>query len=183
MRRGLSWRRLAGGVGSLLGALLVVAVLAFALTNHYPDINGVTGITVDAQGRPIAVAELCRGSVNEMDLAGPLPQNGGRNPIYADLKTSPRDYSFTLDPAAPGSDWTGQQLSLPMTDELHILSFYNGKKSQLLQATFTPQDLAALQIGKVQYDTGSINHLEHTVVDMTDFHRIACDVIARRAGN
>ena len=133
-----------------------------------------TGVTVDARGHPIAVAELCRGSVNEMDIAGPNPQNGQRNRIDADLKTSSRDYSFILDPAAPGSDWSGQSLSLPITDELHIVSFFTRKKSELQQATFTPQDLAALQPGKVQYDTGGINQIEHTVVDIADFYRIAC---------
>jgi hypothetical protein len=141
-----------------------------------PDINGKTGITVDAHGRLIIVAEICHGTVRHVGIYGPN-RNASPNRVDAELSTTPQSRSFTLDPATPDSKWTGQPLRPPLTDELHIADAHNGKSSGLAQVSFVPADLASLQPGIVQYGDhdpaeGSASPAPHVRVD--DFHDIAC---------
>ena len=154
----------------------LVLGLGFFLTRflHDPDINGRTGITVDAQGHPIVVAEICHGTVKRVRIYGPNPGAGKHDPVDADLSTAPQKTSFTLDPSSPGSAWDGQPLNLPVADEMHSVILNTGNKSQLQEVTFTPQDLAALRPGTVQFDTYTRYEVGHSTVNIADFHRLAC---------
>ena len=105
---------------SRVAALVLTGLLSVLLTACdwiYPrvDINGAVGLTVDTEGRPIAVVELCHGKVTEVSIAGP---NRGeqQNVVYAELTTDPQTESFTLDVASPPSAWAGTALALPITD-------------------------------------------------------------------
>ena len=159
----------------LAAALPVLATAGCAGT---PDVNGQVGITVTEDGRPVAVVELCRGSVATLSVAGP---NRGEQPneVHAELTADQRVRSSTtvvLD--APGTGWQGTPLLAPLDDSLYVvLADDREEDSQLQQADFTVAELATLDPGTVQYSEfvfGADDPLQSVQVPLAEFRAIAC---------
>ena len=142
------------------------------------DVNGQVGITVTEDGSPVAVVEICHGSVATLSVAGP---NRGQQPneVHADLTADQRvRTSTTVVLAAPGAGWQGTPLLPPLDDSLYIVIADDREEdSQLQQADFTAAELAALDPGTVQYSefvTGADDPLRSVQVPLAEFRAIAC---------
>ena len=141
-----------------------------------PDINGAVGITVAADGTPVAVVEVCSGSIDRITVAGP---NRGTEPneIRADL-TSPDDVAAPtqVDLVAPGEQWRGTPLTLPLAGDLHIvIADDRDANSQLSQVDFTVAQLATLTPETVQYSEYDVDEGTAQVqAPLADFHAITC---------
>ena len=156
----------------------VLAVLATAGCGGSVDVNGQVGITVTEDGRPVAVLEICHGSVATLSVAGP---NQGQQPneVHAELTADqPVEASTTVVLAEPGAGWQGTPLLPPLDDSLYIvLADDREEGSQLQQADVTPAELAALDPGTVQYADfviGADDPLRSVQVPLADFRAIAC---------
>ena len=141
-----------------VGVLCLVVAVPFAALTALGDLlsvdtNGRVGVTVDAAGRVVVLAEVCDGSVTQVLVAGP-DRGSQRNEVKADLQpVEPVRASFAVDPARPGPAWSGAALALPLVQELHmVVAAAPGDDQQLSQATFVPMDLAQLRPGTVQVD-------------------------------
>ena len=156
----------------------VLSLLAAAGCAGDVDVNGQVGITVTEDGSPVAVVEVCHGSVTTLGVAGP---NRGQQPneVHAELTADqPLPASTTVVLAEPGPGWQGTPLLPPLDDSLYIVSADDrAEGSQLQQADFTPADLALLDPGTVQYADfviGADDPLRSVRVPLADFRAIAC---------
>jgi hypothetical protein len=156
----------------------VLPVLAAAGCGGSVDVNGQVGITVTEDGTPVAVVEICHGSVVTLSVAGP---NRGQQPneVHAELTADqPLQASTTVVLAEPGAGWQGTALLPPLDDSLYIvLADDREEHRQLQQADFTPAELAALDPGTVQYSEfvfGADDPLQSVQVPLADFRAIAC---------
>jgi hypothetical protein len=160
--------------------LLVALLVTTALTacGGDVDINGAVGITVTDDGSPVAVVEICHGSVATLSVAGP---NRGKQPneVHAELTADQRvRASTTVVLADPGAGWQGTPLLAPLDDSLYlVIADDREEDSQLRQGDFTPAELAALDPGTVQYQVfvvGADDPLQSVQVPLADFRAIAC---------
>jgi hypothetical protein len=161
--------------------LLLAAVLPLLSTagcGGTVDINGQVGITVTEDGRPVAVVEICHGSVVTLSVAGP---NRGQQPneVHAELIADQRvQTSTTVELAEPGAGWQGTPLLPPLDDSLYIVIADDREEHrQLQQADFTPAELAALDPDTVQYSVfvfGADDPLQSVQAPLADFHAVAC---------
>jgi hypothetical protein len=141
-----------------------------------PDINGAIGITVAADGTPVAVVEVCHGSVDRITVAGPS-RGTEPNEIRAEI-TSRDDVAAPMQVGlvAPGEQWRGTPLTVPLAGDLHIvIAGDRDANSQLTQADFTVAQLATLTPETVQYSDYDVE--EGTVqvqAPLADFHAITC---------
>ena len=154
----------------------VLPVLALAGCAGTPDVNGAVGITVTADGSPVAVVEICRGSVRELSVAGP---NRGEQPneVHADLTAgAPVRASTTVVLAAPGEDWQGTPLLPPRDDDLYVVVAGDREEdSELTQADVSVAELGALTPDTVQYSVYDPDRgLRSVQAPLADFHDIAC---------
>ena len=154
----------------------VLALLAAAGCGGTPERNGAVGITVTEDGSPVAVLEICSGSVRELRVAGP---NRGEQPNeeHARLSaTEPVRASTTVELSDPGPGWQGTPLRPPLDDDLYIVNAAD-EGSQLSQASATPDELAALGPGTVQYSEhvpGADDPLRSVQVPVAEFRAVAC---------
>ncbi|GAB4079778.1 hypothetical protein GCU67_01665 [Modestobacter muralis] len=154
----------------------VLPALALAGCAGTPEVNGAVGITVTADGAPVAVVEICRGSVQELGVAGP---NRGQQPneVHADLvAAAPVRASTTVVLAAPGEDWQGTPLRAPLDDDLYVvLAGDHEEDSELTQADFRVAELDALTPDTVQYSVYDDDRGPRSVqAPLADFHDLAC---------
>ena len=156
----------------------VLPLLATGGCSGTPDINGQVGITVTEDGSPVAVVEVCHGSVATLSVAGP---NRGERPneVHADLTADQQvRASTTVVLARPGAGWQGTPLLPPLDDSLYVvIAADRAENSQLQQADVTVAELVALDPGTVQYSEvvlGANDPLQSVQVPLADFHAIAC---------
>ena len=156
----------------------VLSLLAAAGCAGDVDVNGQVGITVTEDGSPVAVVEVCHGSVVTLRVAGP---NRGQQPneVHADLTADqPVLAPTTVTLAEPGPGWQGAPLLPPLDDSLYIVIADDREEdSQLQQADFTAAELAALDPGTVQYSEfvpGADDPLRSVQVPLAEFRAIAC---------
>jgi hypothetical protein len=143
-----------GGVLALDGALVVALVtISVASPGSSSGVDGQVGVTVDAAGAPVLLLEVCRGSLDVVTVVG--PNVDGRNEQYARLvPPTPITASMTVSLSSPPSGWTVEQLALPLAGHASLLliaSAYSDDGQELLQADFTPEQLATLDPDTVQH--------------------------------
>ena len=156
----------------------VLPLLAATGCSSSPDRNGAVGISVSEDGSPVAVLEICSGSVRELHVAGP---NRGKEPneVHAELSAAePLRTSTTVLLSDPGPAWQGTPLLPPLDDDLYIVAAADAEEdTHLSQASATPAELAALDPGTVQYSEfvfGADDPLQSVQVPLADFRAIAC---------
>ena len=162
-----------GKLVSLLALLATSTACVPIYNGHRPDPNGIVGVTVDAHGDPVLVAELCHGDVTHVGVSG--PNRGNRpNRIYAELTARSQTSSFTLNLIRPSSGWTGKPLAKPLTDSFYFISAGGGDyaKTFLVAGSFSPEQLASIRPGTVLYsvdDDGGVRR-----VAAGRLHQLAC---------
>lgn len=158
--------------GTLIVALTVVS---FAAPRDARDagINGAVGLTLSADGTPILLLQVCRGSVDRVSIVGPNRGNTPNETIAELASPVPITGSAIIDPSAPPSGWTGKPVSLPSQArrQLLLIALVDGHQSQLRQVSFTAADLAALAPGTVLYSVGLTNRR----VNIAGFRGVACN--------
>ena len=156
---------------------VLVPLAAAAGCSGTPDINGRVGITVTEDGTPVAVVEVCHGSVRGLTVAGPN-RNAQPNELHAELTAvRPVRESTTVVLAAPGDGWQGTPLLPPLDEDLFIvIADDREENSELSQADFTVAELAGLTPGTVQYSeyVPGDDPLQSVQAPLADFRRTAC---------
>lgn len=131
---------------------LVPAVLLVSLIGCGNDVTaeiiGTTGVTVDQQGDPLVLVQVCRDDVDVVEVVG---GRGGLEPdepnptIGRWTTATPQDGSFTLDLAAPAPGWSGPATVDLEGDSLYIVSASRSDAdAEVVQASFRPDDLVDL---------------------------------------
>lgn len=136
------------------------------------EVNGMTGVTVDGQGRPAVVVAVCSDHVDQVTVYGTREglDDDEANPKLGSW-TSERSQSgtFTIDVTDPGPDWTASGPIDLETDRDYIVGASRSDADvETMDVSFRGGDLAALEPGDVIVRDGE-------VWSRTTFDEQACD--------
>lgn len=123
------------------------------------DVIGATGITVDDQGNPVALIEVCTGTIDHLDVAGTREglADDEPNPSFgewaaADPQQGPIEVNLIT--GTPG--WTGPKLVLESGHGYIVEGNSSTADVVASQTVFTVGSLAKLKPGQVIVRDGEV---------------------------
>ncbi|GGM15050.1 hypothetical protein [Nakamurella endophytica] len=158
-----------------LGALLAVW-FAFPAGDWRGSVRGQVGVTVAADGSPVLVLEVCRGSVDRVTVVGP---NRGAvpNERRAALRSpAPIGTPVSVDLRRPPPGWITELAWDPATAHGDVLQIGSGRgrDGELWQVDWSVADLRTLDAGTVQYSRFEDGRTVRHRVDRAGFPAVAC---------
>lgn len=156
------WTARTWAVATLITVLLAgyLGVVIVQPRDEEAGIVGRTGVTVDAQGEPIAVLMVCRGVVDQLTVHGPNRGDQPNEQLAAYRSTQPLSGYHELDLLDPGPNWTPQPgLTREVIEgQRLVIVSVSGEKAALTGVSFTSDDLKTLTSGVVLDGTGQWCH-------------------------
>lgn len=167
-------------VASLAAALLVLA----GLTSCTPEIKGITGLTVDADGRPLAALAWCADRPPDVVLLFTKENAGSSAP--SDVPTPARnwpswpgrEYAVPRDATSPTTVPLGDFPPEPAADPYAAFRMYGVASNSSFTShsvTFRLAELAGLAAGSVLI-TGIVDNVEaQKIISLDEFARLGKD--------
>ena len=154
---------------------LVVAGCGNAIDTPPPP-NGAVGISVNAAGDPIGIIEVCRSSVDAIEMSGQIIDEKSDNPSLGRWKPkAPITGSAVLDFLHPGPEWTAtlhpSSFEPHRTHIVDNLTSAKDEDSVLFQGTFTLEQVAKLTEKDVLIPDGPT---KEKVVPRSTFRDLTC---------
>ena len=144
-----------------VGGTLLVTGCGNAIDTPPPP-NGAVGISVNAAGDPIGIIEVCRSSVDAIEMSGQISDEKSENPSLGRwTATAPITGSAVLDFLHPGPKWTAtlqpRSFEAHRTHIVDNLTSAKDEDSVLSQGTFTLEQVAKLTNKDVLVPDGPTN--------------------------
>jgi hypothetical protein len=139
--------------GTALAAGLVLAGCGNAVDT---DVNGRTGVTLDASGTPVVLVAVCHKSIDEVVISGDregLKEDEPNAELGTWTAARPMKGIVGLSLADPGEDWSVKGSFTPEDDKGYIVIGGQAKADvEASQVSFRGSDLAKLAPGDVLVD-------------------------------
>ena len=123
------------------------------------EIIGVTGVAVDDQGNPVVLVQLCKGTIDHVELSGTREglADDEPNPTYGGWDAaSPQQGLISINLGSGTKGWEGRVFS-PDPDRRYILDASSTTNDVATsQVVFTADDLAGLQPDQVVRGDGEV---------------------------
>jgi hypothetical protein len=123
------------------------------------EIIGATGVTVDDEHHPVVLVQLCKGTIDHVELSGTREglSDEEPNPSYGGWDAaSPAQGSISVNLGTGTQGWTGPTFS-PEPDRRYIVDASSSTADAATsQAVFSAEDLARLQPGRVLRGDGEV---------------------------
>ena len=146
---------------------------------------GETGVTVDANGEPVAVLAMCAGFVDRLILysdSGVTPDPN--RPDSADIvhgrweRSTPLKQSAAVSLVDPADGWTATKPLDVVEPGIEYVMYANGDNQWSTNSVqFTAESLAALQPGQVLHQTyyeRTDSSVDEVIGSVAEFDRAAC---------
>ena len=123
------------------------------------EIIGVTGVSVDDEGNPVVLVQLCKGTIDHVELSGTREglADDEPNPTYGGWDAaSPAQGLISINLGSGTKGWTGRVFS-PEPDRRYIVDGSSTTADVATsQVVFSADDLAGLQPGQVVRGDGEV---------------------------
>ena len=123
------------------------------------EIIGVTGVSVDDEGNPVVLVQLCKGTIDHVELSGTREglADDEPNPTYGGWDAaSPAQGLISINLGSGTKGWTGRVFS-PEPDRRYIVDGSSTTADVATsQVVFSADDLANLQPGQVVRGDGEV---------------------------